>query len=552
MSELKVGIVGAVGRGRSLRHGWEAAGARITAVCDLNADALDEAREQLGAEQAFTDYETMLDRAHVDAVVVGTPMPLHVPQSVAALERGVHVLSEVPAGVSVEESRDLVRAADASDAVYMMGENYCYTRPNMTLQRMAAQGLFGEIYYAQGEYLHDVRDYITRTPWRRHWQMGIDGVTYCTHSLGPILACLPGDRVVRVCCEAAGSHFTDPDGEPLHRDSPVMLCRTANDVLIVLRVDLTSPRPHAMTNYQLQGTDGCYESSRWGLAERNKVWLRSLSEKEQWLDFDSITVAGELAERFVPEGWRNPPEGARHAGHGGGDYFQTLDFVRACRGEAPCPIDVHRAMDITLPGLVSQQSIQRGGAWIDVPDSRKWTGEPAQPQLHMVLDPSVLDNPPEVRLKSGYEMRTYRDGDAEEFIALHHKAGFANWSEDILNWCLEHALPDGIFIATHKGKMVATAMATHHPTKEHPAGGELGWVSGDPEHAGRGLGRAVCAAVIRRYAQAGYHHVYLSTDDWRLPAISVYLKLGFRPHLYKEGMAERWDAVRAKLAAGRD
>jgi hypothetical protein len=64
---------------------------------------------------------------------------------------------------------------------------------------------------------------------------------------------------------------------------------------------------------------------------------------------------------------------ARHAGHGGGDYFEVLDFANAIRGVAQAPIGIHEAMDMTLPGLVSQESILADGCWLDVPDSRTWT-----------------------------------------------------------------------------------------------------------------------------------------------------------------------------------
>ncbi len=70
--------------------------------------------------------------------------------------------------------------------------------------------------------------------------------------------------------------------------------------------------------------------------------------------------------------WRHATEEAKAAGHGGGDYFEMLDFVNAIQGKTPCPIGIHEAMDITLPGLVSQQSILQDGAWLDVPDSRAW------------------------------------------------------------------------------------------------------------------------------------------------------------------------------------
>jgi len=49
----------------------------------------------------------MLDSGEMDAVVVGTPMHFHVPQAIMALERNLHVISEVPAGISIEEARQL-------------------------------------------------------------------------------------------------------------------------------------------------------------------------------------------------------------------------------------------------------------------------------------------------------------------------------------------------------------------------------------------------------------------------------------------------------------
>jgi carbonic anhydrase/acetyltransferase-like protein (isoleucine patch superfamily) len=62
-------------------------------------------------------------------------------------------------------------------------------------------------------------------------------------------------------------------------------------------------------------------------------------------------------------------------GHDGleiGDFFELLDFVDAIEGRRPNPIGIHEALDMTLPGLVSQQSITEGGRWIEVPDSRTW------------------------------------------------------------------------------------------------------------------------------------------------------------------------------------
>jgi predicted dehydrogenase len=368
LEKLNVGIVGAAGRGASFRAAFDANPlARIHAVCDVRQDTLDQAAEKLGASEKYANYEEMLDRSDLDAVVIGTPMQFHAPQAILALKRDLHVLSEVTAGVSIEECRELVLAQRASKAVYMMAENYTYMKPNVLVRELVRRGLFGEVYYAEGEYLHELKGLNEVTKWRRRWQTGIDGVTYGTHSLGPILQWMPGDRVVRVCCEGSGHHYADPRGDLYeNQDTCVMLAKTAKGGLIKIRVDMLSVRPHAMTNYSLQGTKGCYESAR-GRGERHRVWLADLCEdRNAWRDLT------ELEADHLPEMWRNPPEEALRAGHGGGDFFEVLDFVNAVTGKAPCPIGIHEAMDMTLPGLVSQASIARGGEWLDVPDSRTW------------------------------------------------------------------------------------------------------------------------------------------------------------------------------------
>ena len=182
LEKLNVGLAGAAGRGGSFRAALDANGARIHAVCDINKDVLAECAQRLGATEAYTDYGEMLERTELDAVVIGTPMHHHVPQSVLALQRDRHVLCEVPAGVTIEECQELVRACEASRGVYMMAENYTYMRPNVVVRELARKGLFGRLYYAEGEYLHELKGLNEQTPWRRKWQTGIDGVTYGTHS----------------------------------------------------------------------------------------------------------------------------------------------------------------------------------------------------------------------------------------------------------------------------------------------------------------------------------------------------------------------------------
>jgi hypothetical protein len=168
LEKLNIGVVGAAGRGASFRAAFDAhPRTRIHAVCDIRQDALAEVAERLGASEMYTDYAEMLERSEVDAVVIGTPMQFHTPQAIAALERNVHVLSEVTAAVSMDECRALVAAAQRSQAVYMMAENCAYTKPNVLVKELVRRGLFGEVYYAEGEYLHELKELNEITPWRR-------------------------------------------------------------------------------------------------------------------------------------------------------------------------------------------------------------------------------------------------------------------------------------------------------------------------------------------------------------------------------------------------
>ena len=127
--------------------------------------------EKHGIAERYTRYEEMLD-ADVDAVLVATPMHLHVPQAIAALRAGKHVLSEVTAAVTFEECWELLEAVDASGLTYMMAENYCYIRSNVLVRELVRKGFFGEVYFGEGEYIHELKALNEQTPWRRVWQTG--------------------------------------------------------------------------------------------------------------------------------------------------------------------------------------------------------------------------------------------------------------------------------------------------------------------------------------------------------------------------------------------
>jgi predicted dehydrogenase len=365
-SKLRVAFAGARRASSFFRAFQQHPETEIVALCDIHGPTLAEAGKTTGIESLYTVYEQMLDEVQPDIVVVATPMHHHASQAIAALERNIHVLCEVTACVAMDEARWLVEACKRSRAIYMMAENYIYRKPVALVHAMVQAGLFGEVYYAEGEYLHELsalhHTADGKPTWRYYWQVGVNGATYPTHSLGPCLMWLD-ERPARISCMGTG-RWTDP--EHALEDTVLLLCKTPTEKLIRVRLDMLSKRPHATTNYALQGTKGAFESAR-RPGEEDWVWLEDYCE-----DPDRWVPLATFEDEFLPELWRGPPPEALTAGHGGGDYFEVMDFVDAVQGRKSPTIDIHRALDMTLPGLVSQESIRRGGEWLDVPDSREW------------------------------------------------------------------------------------------------------------------------------------------------------------------------------------
>ncbi|MBC8081360.1 MAG: Gfo/Idh/MocA family oxidoreductase [Gorillibacterium sp.] len=373
---IKVGIVGA--RGLSNLAGFQAIpDIEVTALCDLDGDLLLEQSQKHGIANTYRIYEDMLE-SDIDAVVVSTPMQLHVPQTIQALQAGKHVMSEVTAGVTLDELWWLKETVEQTGKVYMMAENYCYIPENQLILNMVKEGMFGEVYFGEGEYIHDIRnlavgynretynDAATRTSWRKYWQLGKRGAFYPTHSLGPVMQWFGNDRIKSVSCYGTGWH-TSPEFR--QEDTSITMCQMESGKLIKLRVDCISQRPHNLSYYTLQGTKGCYEAPR-GLGDTHKIWLSTngcTSDNPEWQPLADY-------QHLMPERYRSMTEEQKSAGHWGGDFFIVQDFVDAIQKQTKPAIDVYDACEWTAVALLSELSVMNGGRAMEMPDFRRATG----------------------------------------------------------------------------------------------------------------------------------------------------------------------------------
>lgn len=171
-----------------------------------------------------------------------------------------------------------------------------------------------------------------------------------------------------------------------------------------------------------------------------------------------------------------------------------------------------------------------------------------QPQLQMVW-PTSRGAAPDVPLPDAYRLRAHQPADTYRFFGLMATAGWPGWDEERLQPWLMRIIPNGWLLIEHvpDGRIVATTMALHDPNGPLPYSGEVGWVAAHPAHAGRRLGMVVVTAVTAHLLHAGYHYIHLYTEDFRLPALKTYLKLGFLPLLTTSQMANRWQRICTQL-----
>lgn len=368
---------------------------RLVAVCDKDETVLQRWKAQHPDLRSYSDYDRLLDDADVDAVFLATPLFIHAQQAIKGLRAGKHVVSEVIAAHTLEDGWELVETVERSGNVYMMAENYCYMRPNMMVKHMAERGLFGEITHAEGAYIHDCRalthDAAGRLTWRGELQKQFNGMNYPTHSLGPVAQWLGvgkegGDRfesIVTFVSQSASAqkYYRDVVGadHPGARigywnqgDSAVSLIRTERGAVIVLRVDWISSRPHNMTHYALQGTNGAYVSARHG-AEEPLVWLEGVSPGVSWSGKHPATweTLWKYADAHEHPLWRRWRTEAESAGHGGGDFFVLGEFADAIRERRRPAIDVYDAVAWSAVFPLSGLSVAANGRTIPFPDFRQ-------------------------------------------------------------------------------------------------------------------------------------------------------------------------------------
>lgn len=191
MDRLRIGIVGIGNMGSA--HAVQifekkVRGAELTAVCDNSLERLEWTEKRFGGNIVqYDDYEQFLDCGKMDAVIIATPHKLHPVIAQKAFEKGLHVLTEKPAGIDTASVRKMNEAAMQSGAVFGIMYNQRTNPLYRKLRDAVKGGILGEIkrFIWIINNWYRTQAYYDSGDWRATWNGEGGGVllNQCPHNL---------------------------------------------------------------------------------------------------------------------------------------------------------------------------------------------------------------------------------------------------------------------------------------------------------------------------------------------------------------------------------
>lgn len=141
----------------------------------------------------------------------------------------------------------------------------------------------------------------------------------------------------------------------------------------------------------------------------------------------------------------------------------------------------------------------------------------------------------EYKLPEGYEIRLYQKGNERDWCEIETAVGEFDDIESALKYYEKEFMPYAeelkrrqMFIQAPNKQLIATVTAwwRHTGERRDPI---LHWVAVRPEFQGKGLGKALASAGVKRILELeGDTDIYLRTQTWSYKAVNIYLDAGFK------------------------
>ncbi|MGW2514378.1 Gfo/Idh/MocA family protein [Streptomyces scopuliridis] len=359
-------------------------------------DLLPERADRLAADYdlagTLPSFEAVLD-SDVDAVAIFTQRWTHGPLVVKALRAGKHVYSAVPMAVTRDEIAAIIDAVRETGLTYMMGETSQYNPATVYARDRIADGAFGRLFYAEGDYVHDMDlgfyeayRYSGGEEWKS--TASYPPLLYPTHSVGGVLGAW---QTHAVSVSAIG--VTDDRGDGVFDKDVSQFGNDFSNATALFEVAgggsfrtnefrrVGYPSHIRESRFRFFGTEASLEQLATVSFWQNKEGVQDVTDHlrpKPTLSPDDPSlrhVAPALRDAFtsgsapVHDRSRLPAEFAHVSnGHEGSHHFLADDFVTAVNTGTLPPVNAWVAARYTLPGIVAHDSALKGGERLEIPD----------------------------------------------------------------------------------------------------------------------------------------------------------------------------------------
>lgn len=391
---VRIGIIGTGNRG-SHHAGTiiRVDKTEIKAAADVSPERFDKIKKTLTNTRHSPEYHSgsddawkkLCERDDIDLVLITTPTYMHAEMAVYAMEQGKHVITEVPAAMTVSECWDLVRTSERTKRHCMMMENYSFMPFHMTTLNMAKQGFFGEIVHGDGAYNTSkiANNFNKQMYWEMWWLRmygSHKGNIYPTHGMTPIAQMMNvnrGDRFDFLVAVESRDFMMAAKAKELAAKDPFfkefsemeyrgnmssMLIRTAGGRTLNIQHDATSPSPHNLI-HGVYGTQGAvlYDPAPPRISTGNHRW----ADKKT---FDTLMkqYKPELLHQF--DRFRSGLGKDLASGHGGSDLINIWHIIDCLLNGLPLDQDVYDAAANSAVVELSDWSVRNKSNSISIPD----------------------------------------------------------------------------------------------------------------------------------------------------------------------------------------
>ncbi len=335
---------------------------RLEMVAATSDESAERYRAAFGFRRGTGDWRVLVDDPQVEAIVIAAPQSAHRQIAEAAFAQGKPVLCEKPLGATLEDSRAMVAAAEASGQVNMVGFNYIRTPASQFARQLIASGEIGTVTWFRAEHTEDFyADPEAPATWRTTDPSAGALGDLAPHILNATLALV--GPISSLVAEVETVHATrpGPNGHEavLNDDQAQMMCRFENGAMghiVASRVATGRKMGYA---YEVTGTRGAV---RFDQEDQNALWLYRMEGAEAERGFRKILI-GPAHPDYLPF--------CQGPGHGTGYQDQIIieakDFLAAiATGENVWPT-FRDGMEVSRLVRAASVSSERR-EWVDIAD----------------------------------------------------------------------------------------------------------------------------------------------------------------------------------------